>query len=182
MPRAGRLARLRRTSLPCSHSAHNRTRGSGHAPFEQQKEILVNGRTILGIVLGVVVVAVLVGVGAGVYNAGISQGIVEAGRVPAGATVPTGYGYGYGYHPGFFGFGFLGLLFPILFIVLLIGIARAAFGGGRRGGWGGGWGPGGHGYGRDGWHEERDRRIADLHQRLHDEQAGPERTDRPGTA
>ena len=145
----------------------------------------MNGRTIIGIALSVLIAVVLVGIGVGAYNAGISQGIVEAGRVPAGATVPAGYGYGYGYHPGFFGFGFLGLLFPILFLFLLIGIARAAFGGGRRGGWGGGWGPGGPGgpgTGRNGWHEERERRMADLHQRLHDEQTRGEGTGRTGTA
>lgn len=135
----------------------------------------MNGRTIIGIVLSLVAVLVLAGVGVGIYNAGVTQGVLEAGRVPAGAPVPAGYGYGYGWHGAGFGFGFLGLLFPILFFVLLIGLARAAFGGGRgpRGGWGpggpGGWGNGGPG--RDGWREERDRRIADLHQRLHDEEA-----------
>jgi hypothetical protein len=129
----------------------------------------VNGRTILGVVLTVVAVFVLAGIGIGIYNAGVTQGIVEAGRVPVGATVAAGYPYHYGWHGGGVGFGFLGLLFPILFVFLLIGIARAAFGGGR-GRWGGGWGPGGPG--GEGWREERDRRIADLHQRLHDEQAG----------
>jgi len=132
----------------------------------------MSGRTILNLALGAIVVAVLVGVGVGVYNAGISQGIIEAGRVPEGAAVPGPYGYSWGYHPGFVGFGFLGLLFPILFIVLLVGLARAAFGGGRR--WNGGWSPGGPGRsGPESWYEERERRIAELHQRLHDEGAGP---------
>ena len=137
----------------------------------------MNGRTIVGVVLTLVAAFVLAGIGIAVYNAGVTQGIVEAGRVPVGATVATGYPHGYGWHGGGFGFGFLGLLFPILFVFLLIGLARAAFGGGR-GRWGGGWGPGGPGGwgpggpGGEGWREERDRRIADLHQRLHDEQAG----------
>jgi hypothetical protein len=133
----------------------------------------VSGRTIVNIVIGVLVAVVLVGVGVGIYNAGISQGLVEAGRVPAGEPVPGAWGYGYGWHPGFFGFGFIGILFPILFIVLLVGLARAAFGGGRRGGPGWGWGPGGPGRsGPNGWHEERESRMAELHQRLHDEEAG----------
>ena len=71
--------------------------------------------------------------------------------------------------------GFLGLLFPIFFIFLLFGLLRAAFGRGR--GWGHGYGHG-YGYGPgwdkgmsagpDAWHEERDRRMAELHRRLHE--------------
>ena len=130
----------------------------------------MNGRTILNLALGAVVVLVLAGVGIGIYNAGVSQGIAQAATLPEGTTVvtPVGYGYGWG-NPGFFGFGFLWILFPILFFLLLFGLARAAFGGGRR--WGGpGWGPRG-GYGPNDWNEERERRMAEYHQRLHDEQA-----------
>jgi hypothetical protein len=139
----------------------------------------MSGRTILNLALGAIVVLVLAGIGIGIYNAGVSQGIAQAATLPEGTTVvaPVGYGYGYG-HPGFFGFGFLWILFPIFFFLLLFGLARAAFGGGRR--WGGpGWGPGG-GYGPNGWHEERERRMAEYHQRLHDEQArGPGDAGRP---
>jgi hypothetical protein len=130
----------------------------------------MSGRTILNLALGAVVVLVLAGIGIGIYNAGVSQGIAQAGTLPEGSTVvaPVGYGYGWG-HPGFFGFGFLWILFPIFFFLLLFGLARAAFGGGRR--WGGpGRGPGG--YGPNGWHEERERRMAEYHRRLHDEEAG----------
>ena len=140
----------------------------------------MNGRAIASILFSLLVVAVLVGVGVGIYQAGISQGIVDAGRFPAGEPVPApGYGYGYGY--GFHGFGFLGLLFPILFFLLLFGLIRAAFWRGRGGGrgWGHGYyGPGwGKGYGPmtggpESWREERERHIADLHKRLHDEEAG----------
>lgn len=137
----------------------------------------MSGRTILNLALGAIVVLVLAGIGIGIYNAGVSQGIAQAATLPEGTTVvaPVGYGYGYGWgHPGFFGFGFLWILFPIFFFLLLFGLARAAFGGGRRWGgpgWGGpGWGPRG-GYGPNGWHEERERRMAEYHQRLHDEQA-----------
>ena len=127
---------------------------------------------------GRALVSFLVGVGVGIYQAGVTQGIVDAGRVPAAGVVPVaGYGYGYGFH----GFGFLGLLFPLLFLFLIFGLVRAAFGRGR--GWGGGWGgrygygPGwGKGYGPgsggpDSWREERERQISDLHRRLHDEEA-----------
>ena len=139
----------------------------------------MNGRAIVSFLFGLIVIGILVGVGVGIYQAGVTQGIVDAGRVPAAGVVPVA-GYGYGW--GFPGFGFLGLLFPLLFLFLIFGLVRAAFGRGR--GWGGGWG-GRHGYGPgwgkgygpgsggpEAWREERDRQISDLHRRLHDEEAG----------
>ena len=130
----------------------------------------MSGRTILNFALAALVVLVLAGVGIGIYNAGVSQGIAQAATLPEGSTVVTAVPYGYGWHGGFFGFGFLWILFPIFFFLLLFGLARAAFGGGRR--WGGpGWGPR-SGYGPGGWHDERERYIAEYHRRLHDEGAG----------
>jgi hypothetical protein len=128
-------------------------------------------RTFLSIVLGLVVLGILGGIAVGVYNAGVSAGLAQAGAVGAGATAP----YVYGFHPFFgFGFGFLGLLFPLLFLFLIFGLIRAAIGGGRRGwghrGWDGG-------PGHDGWRSERERYMADLHRRLHESEgtdpAGP---------
>ena len=123
----------------------------------------MSARGIFSFLLALLFVGVLVGIGAGIYQAGVAQGIVDAGRIPAGQVVPVG-GYGWGFH----GFGFLGLLLPLLFLFLLFGLARAAFSRGR--GWGPGWDKGGwgHGGGPDAWHEERDRRMADLHRRLHE--------------
>lgn len=139
----------------------------------------MNPRGIFGFLVTLLFVGLLIGIGAGIYQAGIAQGIVDAGRFPAGANVPVvGYGYGHGH-----GLGFLGLLFPILFLFLLFGLIRAAFSRGR--GWGpGGWGrsyghgpgfgPGGFGPdgGPEGWREERERRMAELHRRLHEESDG----------
>ena len=142
----------------------------------------MNGRAIVSFVVGLIVVGILVGVGVGIYQAGLAQGVIDAGRLPAGAVVPVaGYGYGYGFH----GFGFLGLLFPILFLFLIFGLVRAAFGRGRhygpgwggRGYWGKGYGPG---MGPDAWREERERQISDLHRRLHDEEASPGTTSSSG--
>jgi hypothetical protein len=139
----------------------------------------MNGRAIVSFLFGLLIVGILVGVGTGIYQAGVAQGVVDAGRLPAGAVVPVaGYGYGWGFH----GFGFLGLLFPILFLFLIFGLVRAAFGRGRhwgpgwggRGYWGKGYGPGFGGPGSGGpeaWREERDRQISDLHRRLHEEEA-----------
>lgn len=136
-------------------------------------------RTFAGIMLSILAISVIVGLGAGVYNAGIQQGIIEAGRVPAGQAVQTGYHYGWGA-----GFNFFDILIPLLFLFILFGLIRAAFGGGR--GWGhgyrgygpGGYGPGAWGRGWDadrgpgGWREERERRMADLHRRFHEAEAG----------
>jgi hypothetical protein len=116
------------------------------------------------------VVLVLAGIGIGVYNAGVSQGIVEAARAAqaaggdAAVVIPpyAGYGYGWGWHGG--GFGFFGILFGIVFLFLLFGLIRAAFGWGRwNGGGPGGWGGGGG----------REERIAELHRELHKRDAEP---------
>ncbi|HEX2627127.1 MAG TPA: hypothetical protein VHL56_09525 [Candidatus Limnocylindrales bacterium] len=131
-------------------------------------------RAIAGFFFTLLFVGVLIAIGGGIYQAGVAQGIVDAGRVPAGAAVGYIGGYGWGFHP----FGFLGLLFPLFFLFLLFGIIRAIFGFGRGRGWShrhdgygyGGWGKGGPMGGPDSWREERERRMAELHQRLHDEE------------
>lgn len=85
------------------------------------------------------------------YQAGLTTAVAQ---LPAdGATVVTpivvpGYGYGL---PGF---GFLGFLGSIFFLILVFGLLRAIFGRG----WdrGRGWGPGGPG-GPNGWGGGRER-------------------------
>lgn len=132
-------------------------------------------RGFFGFLFGLIVVGLLVGLGTGIYQAGVSQGVIDAGRFPAGANVPVA---GYGWH----GPDIFGLVFGIFFLFLIFGLIRAAFSRGR--GWGPGWSHHGYGYGygsdwgkSDGsaergpaaWREERDRRIADLHRRLHED-------------
>ena len=123
-------------------------------------------RGFASVLFGLVIVIVLAGIGVGIYDAGVQQGIAQTASVPAG-TLPYA-AYGYGFHGGF---GFLGLLFPILFLFLIFGLARAAFRGGR-GGWGHGYG---RGYGKWGpggpWMSGSDREawVADMHRRLHEE-------------
>ena len=135
-------------------------------------------RGFFGFLATLIVVGLLVSVGVGIYQAGIAQGVVDAGRFPAGATVPVG-GYGYGWH----GPDFLGILFGLFFLFILFGIIRAAFFGGRggpggwghRGGYRHGWGPGwdkgdGPDAGPGSWRADRDNRIAEWHRKLHDEE------------
>jgi hypothetical protein len=132
----------------------------------------MNGRSIASFLFSLIVVGILVAVGVGIYQAGVAQGVIDAGRFPAGAAVPVA---GYGYHDG--GFGFLGLLFPLLFLFLIFGVIRAAFG--HRRGWGHGYGygrgwdkgPGGSGDSTDPrW--DRERYVAEMHRRLHEADAG----------
>jgi hypothetical protein len=130
------------------------------------KEMSTMFRALVSVLFALLLVGVLVGVGTEIYQAGVAQGIVDAGRFPAGATVPVTGGYQ--------GFDVLGLFFPILFLFILFGILSAAFSGRR------GWGHHGHGWDRgwdrsdDGdsgagsWREQRERRMAELHRRLHE--------------
>ena len=139
----------------------------------------MSGRSLASIFFSLIIVGILVAIGVGIYQAGVAQGVIDAGRFPAGAAVPVGgYGYG-GYHEG--GFGFLGLLFPLLFLFLIFGILRAAFG--HRRGWGrgygswGGWNTGpGQGYGPTGRGWDRESAIAEMHRRMHEADAGTTNT------
>jgi len=80
------------------------------------------------------------------YQIGVSQNV--AAQIAAGSA-PAAYWYG----PHMYGFGFLGLLVPLLFFFLFVGLVRAAIWGGH----------GGHG--RDG----RRARLEQLHRELHGE-------------
>jgi len=126
-------------------------------------------RSFGSILWGLLVVVVLAGIGVAIYNAGLQQGIAQSANLPAG-TVPY---YAYGWNGGG-GWGIFGLFFPILFLFILFGIARAAFG--HRRGWGGygpgygkwGYGPGaGMGPGM-GPGSDREHWVAEMHRRLHE--------------
>lgn len=82
------------------------------------------------------------------YEIGVSQSI--AAQVPAGAPAP------YGYYSPFFhiGFGFFSLLFPLLFFLVLFGLLRAVFGGGR-----------------GMWHDGRSR-LEEWHREAHERSGG----------
>jgi hypothetical protein len=135
----------------------------------------MNGRTFARILLAIILIGGAIGIGVTSYNAGVTAGLVQTGHavvVPDGYAVApggayVGYGWGFGH-----GFGFFGFLGGLLFLFLLFGLIRAAFGGGHRRGWGG---PGGPGrwdgdWRRDAW----EQRVKDTHDALH-----REATDRP---
>jgi hypothetical protein len=115
------------------------------------------GITILAVIGALILAAVA-------YQAGVGQGLATSGVVPAADAAR------YGYHPGW-GFGFFplfGLLFPLLFIFLIFGLVRAAFGGSR-------WGNGGP------WMDRRTM-AEEWHRQMHadtSERRGDSGTTRP---
>jgi hypothetical protein len=120
----------------------------------------MQGRTIARALLIVVLIGAAVGIGVTAYDAGVASGLAQTGQVavtPAYPVAPyVGYGWGFGH-----GFGFFGFLGMLLFLFLIVGLIRAAFGGRR--GWGGprGGGPGGRGDWRGSAWESRAREIHD---------------------
>lgn len=108
------------------------------------------------------VIGVLV-VGAFVFQTIVGPILFASPHVVEGAR--------YGYHPGW-GYGFFplfGLLFPILFIFLIFGLVRAAFGGPR-------WGNGGPWMDRQTMAEEWHRRMHETTERRSEggsERSGP---------
>jgi hypothetical protein len=124
-------------------------------------------RLVMALVLLVVLTAGAVGLGLFAYNAGVTRGLADSGKLalpPAGAAPNYLYAAGPFFHYGFFGpgFGLLNCLFLLLglgFIFMLVrGIMFVAFGrrhwgeaGGPNGLWARRWhGPWGHGpWGKD---------------------------------
>jgi hypothetical protein len=140
----------------------------------------MNGRTFARILLAIILIGGAIGIGVTSYNAGVTAGLVQTGHAvvvsdgyavaPGGAYV--GYGWGFGH-----GFGFFGFLGGLLFLFLLFGLIRAAFGGGHRRGWGGPGGPGGPGrWGGDWRRDAWEQRVKDTHDALHREATdGPDK-------
>ena len=132
----------------------------------------MNGRTFARILLAIVLIGGAIGIGVTSYNAGVTAGLVQSGHAVvmadgyavAPGTAYIGYGWGFGHGGGFFGF-----LGGLLFLFILIGLIRAAFGGPRRG-WGGPGGPRGWGgeWHRDAW----EQRVKETHDALHREATG----------
>lgn len=113
-----------------------------------------------GLILATLLILGAVLVGGIAYEAGIAQGIATTGE---GVRAVAPYGY---WHPFGFGFGFLGVLFPILFLFLIFGLVRAAFGPRHRGG------PGA-------WREGPRTMFEEWHRQAHGE-TSPSSPRRPG--
>jgi len=117
-------------------------------------------RAIVGVLIVLAVAAGVAGVATYAYNQGVAQGLVQSGKAPVpgpGAgpypVYPYGYPYGFFYH-GPFGFGFFGLLWTVLIVLLVFGLLRRLF-----------WqGPGWSVYGA----QDVPRRFEEWHRRAHE--------------
>ena len=86
----------------------------------------MNGRIILTVLLALILIAGMVGAGIYVYNVGVAQGLADSGKLAAPTTGVAPYPYVGGpffYHRPF-GFGFLGCVFPLLFLFLFFALLR----------------------------------------------------------
>ncbi len=138
--------------------------------------------TFLKIVFIVVVAAVIIGAGVAVFNAGIAQGMVLSGQLPApdGAAAPASPYYApyyrpWGLGPGGWCFGLFGIL---LIIFLIAGLGRMAFGprhSWRYGpwGWGSPWNVGRpHGFNGD----QVPPFVEEVHRKMHEKMNQPPTT------
>jgi len=128
----------------------------------------MNGRIVLRVLLALVIVASVVGAGIYVYNVGVAQGLAASGKIAVPETGAAPYPYFGGpflYHRPFgFGFGFFRCLFPLLGLLLVLGLVRMILGRGR---WG--WGHGPH-------HGPCERGVPPMfeewHRKMHEPQPG----------
>ena len=124
----------------------------------------MSGRTFARVLLVVFLVLGAIGLGATAYNAGVSAGLAHEGTVvvnqgayPVAPYAGWGWGFGWGF-PFFWFFG------GLIFLFILFGLIRAAFGG-PRGGWGRGYG---RGWYANGWRDEAGRTWEDRARETHD--------------
>src|SRR5262245_53341975 len=86
-------------------------------------------RILIGVAMVLVAVILVGAIGTTAYRAGVMRGLADAGRLPAPGMGPYGGYYvpmwGPMWHHGPWGFGFFGFLFPLLGVVLLIGLMRS---------------------------------------------------------
>ncbi|MBI4769256.1 MAG: hypothetical protein HY784_02300 [Chloroflexi bacterium] len=138
----------------------------------------MNGRTIFKVVLAVMVIVAAAGLAGLAFNAGVARGLAESGKLPAITAAPGAVPYPF-YGPFFFhrpfGFGLLGLIFPLLFLFLLFGLLRRAFWHGPRwhGPLGGPWMHGWHAKPGESaeWEEHVPPMVAEWHRKMHEPQA-----------
>ena len=133
----------------------------------------MDGRVWLRILAALGVIALVAGVGAAAYNAGVATHI-QVPAAPSGQAPYPYYGFGF-WHPFWFvGFGFLGPLIGLFFLILVVRFFIFALFGPRWGRWGRmhrGW---------RNWDDESDvpPMFREWHDRAHGRPAPPEDTSR----
>ena len=128
----------------------------------------MNGRIILRVLLALVLIAGIVGAGVYVYNVGVAQGLAASGALRGGAPEAGAAPYPYfggpffHYRPLGLGFGFLRCLFPLLGLLLVLGLVRMILGCGR---WG--WRHGPH---QGPWEKGVPPMFEEWHRKMHESQ------------
>jgi hypothetical protein len=107
----------------------------------------MSGRTLFRAIAALVLIGLVALIGVNVYEAGVAQGIADAGRTVVASGQPVPVVYYPGPHWGYGGFGFFWPLLWIVGLFLLFGLLR-----GGRGKWGG--------------HHDR---LEDWHRRAHED-------------
>lgn len=107
----------------------------------------MSGRTLFRAIAALVLIGLVALIGVNVYEAGVAQGIADAGRTVVASGQPVPVVYYPGPHWGYGGFGFFWPLLWIVGLFLLFGLLR-----GGRGKWGG--------------HHDR---LEDWHRRAHND-------------
>jgi hypothetical protein len=92
----------------------------------------MSGRTLFRAIAALVLIGLVALIGVNVYEAGVAQGIADAGRTVVASGQPVPVVYYPGPHWGYGGFGFFWPLLWIVGLFLLFGLLR-----GGRGKWGG---------------------------------------------
>lgn len=95
----------------------------------------MGSRIVPTVLIGLVLIVITAVIASNAYQVGVARGLADSGKAAQsepGIVPPAYYGgpYPYYYH-GPFGFGFFGFLFPLLFVFLIFGLLRFAFGTGR---------------------------------------------------
>ena len=111
----------------------------------------MSGNALVRALVALALIGVVVLIGVNVYDAGVAQGIADAGRTAVSSGQPVPVVYYPGPHWGYGGFGLFWPIFWILGLFLLIGLFR-----GGRGKWGG------HRDRLEDWHRHAHQETPDL--------------------
>ena len=141
-------------------------------------------RIFLAVLMGLLFLGAIAAVGITAYNAGMVQGMAAAGGaaiVPDAAPVPMAPYYApYLMHRPF-GFGILGCLVPLFFVLFMLALFRFVIGGPRR--WHGRGGPGMHMHGNwDPSQGDIPPTVQAWHRKLHEQDAAGNDTAPAATA
>ena len=96
----------------------------------ETEETIMNRRVLAGVAVVLVAIMAAAAIGTTAYRAGVARGLADPG-VPSPYYGYPGPHWGPFWHHGPFGFGFVGVLFPLLGFLLVFALLRGLIGGRR---------------------------------------------------